>query len=114
MEKQKRSLFRLLFYASELFPVYQFTFDGNQVFVDLEDNDQKLGVDPCQQDAHKSHHWTADDSAKRRTKTVLLEGCDDAPEEHHDAANDRCGYANVKQNFDDYRGDHTVKIKEGT
>jgi hypothetical protein len=105
---------RLLFYAYELLPIYQFVFYSNQVFVDLEDNDQQLSVDPCQQHAHKSQHWTANDSAKRCAKTVLLEGGDDAAEENHNTANDRCGYAYVEQDFDDYRRDHTVKIKEGT
>jgi len=93
MEKQKQKQLRLLFYAQELFPIYQFMLDGNQILVDLEDNDQQLSVDPCQQHTKKSHQWTADDSAKRRTKAVRLEGSDDTTEKHHDTTKNSHGEA---------------------
>ena len=111
---QKRSLLCLLFYACELFAVYQFVFDRNQVFVDLEDNDQQFSVDPCHQHAQECHQWTTNDSAKRCTETVGLESGDDATEKHHNAAKKGHGDAYVEQNFDDRRSDHFVKIEEGT
>lgn len=104
----------MLFYSSELFPVHQFVFDGNQVFVDLEDNDQQFSVDPCHQHAYKNHQWTADNSAKRGTKTMRLEGGDDTTEKHNNAAEKSHGDSDVEQNFDDRRSDHFVKIKERT